>query len=49
MLSRESCICRTPEGKVLEDIPQRMLETLIPKSEPGYVMIVLGKLKGQVR
>ena len=25
-----------------------MVETLIPKTEPGYVMVVNGELKGQV-
>ncbi|CAI9740198.1 G-patch domain and KOW motifs-containing protein-like [Octopus vulgaris] len=48
ILSKENCICKTDEGRLLEEISQRMLETVIPKDSPGFVMILSGKYKGQV-
>ncbi len=43
------CVCRTEDGKILEGLTQDMLETVIPKTEPSFVMIVNGSHKGQVR
>ncbi|XP_068104468.1 G-patch domain and KOW motifs-containing protein [Hyperolius riggenbachi] len=48
VVSPTTCVCRTENGRILEDIKQNMLETLIPKEEGGYVMVVLGKHRGQV-
>ncbi|XP_070558433.1 G-patch domain and KOW motifs-containing protein-like [Ptychodera flava] len=48
VVTRDSCSCRTDDDKLLEDLKQEMLETLIPKADPGHVMIVTGKYKGQV-
>lgn len=48
VVTRDTCICKTQEGKLLEDISQSMLETVIPKTEPSYVMIVDGKYRGQL-
>ncbi|PIK62796.1 putative G patch domain and KOW motifs-containing protein [Apostichopus japonicus] len=45
---QDVCSCQTNEGTLLHDIHQSMLETLIPRAEPGYVMIVQGKHGGQV-
>ncbi|XP_044124225.1 G-patch domain and KOW motifs-containing protein [Bufo gargarizans] len=42
------CVCRTESGRILEDITQDMLETVIPKEEGDHVMVVLGKHRGQV-
>lgn len=42
------CICRTDEGKVLENISISMLETVIPKHDPAYIMVVSGKHVGKV-
>ncbi|XP_038046029.1 G-patch domain and KOW motifs-containing protein-like [Patiria miniata] len=42
------CTCRTEDGRILEDIDQSMLETLIPKGDMACVMIVAGKLRGQL-
>ncbi|XP_053329204.1 G-patch domain and KOW motifs-containing protein [Spea bombifrons] len=46
--SPRSCVCRTESGRILEDIKQDMLETVIPKEEGDRVMVVLGKHRGQV-
>ncbi|XP_056393633.1 G-patch domain and KOW motifs-containing protein isoform X2 [Hyla sarda] len=48
VLSPTTCVCRTENGRILEDIKQDMLETLIPKEEGDHVMVVLGKHRGQV-
>ncbi|KAJ8046817.1 G-patch domain and KOW motifs-containing protein [Holothuria leucospilota] len=48
VVRRDICSCRTDEGKLLEDISENMLETLIPRTEPGYIMVVQGKYTGQV-
>ncbi|KAK3608339.1 hypothetical protein CHS0354_030794 [Potamilus streckersoni] len=47
VLDKDRCVCKTEDGKVL-DIPQSMMETVIPKSEPAHVVIVSGKHRGQV-
>ncbi|MEE6526012.1 hypothetical protein FKM82_026376 [Ascaphus truei] len=48
VLSPGSCVCRTENGHMLEDIRQDMLETVIPKQEGECVMVVLGEHRGQV-
>ncbi|XP_006625509.1 G-patch domain and KOW motifs-containing protein isoform X2 [Lepisosteus oculatus] len=48
VLTPESCVCRTDEGRLLEDVKQTMLETIVPKSESDSIMVVLGKHRGQV-
>lgn len=48
ILSSKYCVCRTEDGKYLDDVKPSMLETVIPRSEPPYVMIVRGKYKGQL-
>lgn len=48
VLSPTTCVCRTENGRILEDIKQDMLETVIPKEEGARVMVVLGKHRGQV-
>ncbi|XP_069842911.1 G-patch domain and KOW motifs-containing protein [Dendropsophus ebraccatus] len=48
VLSPTTCVCRTESGRILEDIKQNMLETVIPKDEGDHVMVVLGKHRGQV-
>ena len=45
---RDSCVIKTQEGRVYEDIPHKMLETLIPKNEGAIVMIVVGKYRGRL-
>ena len=42
------CICRTDEGRVLENVQQTMVETVIPRSDPAYVMVVGGQYQGKV-
>ncbi|XP_033643445.1 G-patch domain and KOW motifs-containing protein-like [Asterias rubens] len=46
--TRDTCTCRTDDGKLLDGIDQSMVETLIPKTEMACVMIVAGGLKGQL-
>ncbi|XP_002734070.1 G-patch domain and KOW motifs-containing protein-like [Saccoglossus kowalevskii] len=48
VVTHDMCSCRTEDGKLLEELKQDMLETLIPKSQPGYIMVVNGKYKGQL-
>nr|DBA21644.1 TPA: hypothetical protein GDO54_018253 [Pyxicephalus adspersus] len=48
VLSPTTCVCRTENGRILEDLKQDMLETVIPKEEGAYVMVVLGKYRWQV-
>ncbi|XP_061187487.1 G-patch domain and KOW motifs-containing protein-like [Saccostrea echinata] len=44
----ENCICKTEDGKVLEGLSQLQLETVIPKSDRAFVLIVSGKFRGQL-
>uniref|UniRef100_UPI00398F20D0 G-patch domain and KOW motifs-containing protein n=1 Tax=Pristiophorus japonicus TaxID=55135 RepID=UPI00398F20D0 len=48
VLSYDTCVCRTEEGRLLEGIKQSMLETVIPKRDSDHVMVVIGRHKGQV-
>ncbi|XP_047458564.1 G-patch domain and KOW motifs-containing protein [Mugil cephalus] len=48
VLTPSTCVCRTEEGRLLDDVKQNMLETIVPKSENDYVMVVVGEQKGQV-
>uniref|UniRef100_A0A3Q0RNI8 G-patch domain and KOW motifs-containing protein n=1 Tax=Amphilophus citrinellus TaxID=61819 RepID=A0A3Q0RNI8_AMPCI len=47
VLTPSTCVCRTEEGRLLDDVKQDMLETIVPKSEYDSVMVVLGEHKGQ--
>lgn len=44
----ENCICKSEEGNVLEGLAQSQLETVIPKSEGAFVLVVSGKYRGQL-
>ncbi|XP_012585822.1 PREDICTED: G patch domain and KOW motifs-containing protein [Condylura cristata] len=48
VLSPDTCVCRTDEGRVLEGLREDMLETLVPKVEGDRVMVVLGPQAGRV-
>ncbi|XP_036600353.1 G-patch domain and KOW motifs-containing protein [Trichosurus vulpecula] len=48
VLSPDTCVCRTDEGRLLEGLREDMLETLIPKEEEARVMVVLGPHRGQL-
>uniref|UniRef100_A0A3Q3JPA4 G-patch domain and KOW motifs-containing protein n=1 Tax=Monopterus albus TaxID=43700 RepID=A0A3Q3JPA4_MONAL len=48
VLAPTTCVCRTEEGRLLDDVQQDMLETIVPKSDSDSVMVVLGKHRGQV-
>ncbi|XP_064473645.1 G-patch domain and KOW motifs-containing protein-like [Ornithodoros turicata] len=46
--SLTTCLCNTEDGKILEDVTASMLETVIPRKSPGYVMVLTGRYCGQV-
>ncbi|XP_041859814.1 G-patch domain and KOW motifs-containing protein [Melanotaenia boesemani] len=48
VLTPFTCVCRAEEGRLLDDVKQDMLETIVPKSEYDSVMVVLGEHRGQV-
>lgn len=48
VLTPHTCVCRTEEGRLLDDITQKMLETIVPKNDSDYIMVVLGEHRGQV-
>ncbi|XP_068605940.1 G-patch domain and KOW motifs-containing protein [Brachionichthys hirsutus] len=48
VLTPGTCVCRTEEGRLLDDVKQDMLETIVPKSEDDSIMVVLGEHRGQV-
>jgi hypothetical protein len=48
VIDRHSCVCRTDEGTLLDDIDERMIETVIPRNVNSVVMIVKDKYKGEV-
>lgn len=48
VLSPDTCVCRTDEGRILEGLREDMLETLVPKVEGNRVMVVLGPQAGRV-
>ncbi|XP_029520763.1 G-patch domain and KOW motifs-containing protein [Oncorhynchus nerka] len=48
VLTPNICVCRTEEGRFLDDVKQTMLETIVPKSDSDDIMVVLGEHRGQV-
>ena len=48
VVSRTHCSCQTEDGIFLDSVDISMLETVIPRDDPAYVMVVSGKRKGQV-
>ena len=42
------CVCRTEGNKVIPDVPQSSLETVIPRADDAYVAIVSGVNMGQI-
>ncbi|XP_061626629.1 G-patch domain and KOW motifs-containing protein isoform X1 [Phyllopteryx taeniolatus] len=48
VLTPSTCICRTEEGRLIDDVKQNMLETIVPKTEYDAIMVVLGEHRGQV-
>lgn len=48
VISQSLCTCQTEEKKLLEDVRQKDLETVIPKSKGAYVMVIGGKYQGQL-
>ncbi|XP_077185577.1 G-patch domain and KOW motifs-containing protein [Paroedura picta] len=48
VLKPDTCVCRTEEGRILDGIQESMLETVIPRGDADWVMVVLGERAGQV-
>ncbi|XP_054648146.1 G-patch domain and KOW motifs-containing protein [Dunckerocampus dactyliophorus] len=48
VLTPYTCICRTEEGRLLDDVKETMLETIVPKGDDDAIMVVLGEHRGQV-
>ncbi|XP_051758798.1 G-patch domain and KOW motifs-containing protein [Ctenopharyngodon idella] len=48
VVTPHTCVCRTEDGRLLDDIRQKMLETIVPKNDSDYIMVVLGEHRGQV-
>ncbi|CAL1538698.1 unnamed protein product [Lymnaea stagnalis] len=42
------CMCKTEDGKVIENLLQTQLETVIPKNDRAYVAVVSGSHRGQI-
>ncbi|XP_060930801.1 G-patch domain and KOW motifs-containing protein [Limanda limanda] len=48
VVTPSTCVCRTEEGRLLDDVKQDMLETIVPKRDDEAIMVVLGEHRGQV-
>jgi len=48
VISEKHCICKTESGKLLDKISTSKLETVIPRTDPAYVMVVNGRRKTQI-
>ncbi|XP_051499937.1 LOW QUALITY PROTEIN: G-patch domain and KOW motifs-containing protein [Apus apus] len=48
LLSSDTCVCRTDDGRLVEGLREAMLETVIPRGEGDRVMVVLGEHAGRV-
>ncbi|XP_068785393.1 G-patch domain and KOW motifs-containing protein isoform X2 [Struthio camelus] len=48
VVSGDTCVCRTDEGRLVEGLREAMLETVIPRGEADRVMVVLGQHAGKV-
>ncbi|KAJ8411966.1 hypothetical protein AAFF_G00142330 [Aldrovandia affinis] len=48
VLTAETCVCRTEEGRLLDDVKQGMLETVVPRRDSDSIMVVLGEHRGEV-
>ncbi|KAM4609682.1 G-patch domain and KOW motifs-containing protein [Polymixia lowei] len=48
VLTPSICVCRTEEGRLLDDVKQAMVETVVPKKDSDTIMVVLGEHRGQV-
>ncbi|XP_015776264.1 PREDICTED: G patch domain and KOW motifs-containing protein-like, partial [Acropora digitifera] len=48
VVSKDSCVCETEEGRLLEDVAQSDLETVIPKAQDAHVRVVRGPHRGQL-
>lgn len=48
VVSPDNCVCRTDNGTVLENLTQSDMETVIPKMEKSFVILVSSKHRGQL-
>ncbi|NWU97263.1 GPKOW protein, partial [Upupa epops] len=48
MVTPDTCVCRTDEGRLVEGLRVSMLETVIPRGESDRVMVVQGEHRGKI-
>ncbi|XP_026532120.1 G-patch domain and KOW motifs-containing protein [Notechis scutatus] len=48
VLKPDTCVCRIAEGQILDGIHESMLETVIPRNDSDWVMVVLGEHVGKM-
>ncbi|NXA66747.1 GPKOW protein, partial [Mohoua ochrocephala] len=48
LLSADTCVCRTDDGRLVEGLREASLETVVPRGHSGRVMVVLGEHAGKV-
>ncbi|XP_063150169.1 G-patch domain and KOW motifs-containing protein isoform X1 [Candoia aspera] len=48
VLKPDTCVCRIEEGQILDGIHESMLETVIPRNDSDWVMVVLGEHVGRM-
>jgi len=47
VISLDRCMCKTDENRILDDVHESYLETVVPKTKGSYVKILHGRSKGQ--
>ncbi|KAL7988168.1 hypothetical protein Chor_007087 [Crotalus horridus] len=48
VLKPDTCVCRIDKGQILDGIHESMLETVIPRNDSDWVMVVLGEHVGKM-
>ncbi|NWV25318.1 GPKOW protein, partial [Origma solitaria] len=48
LLSPDTCVCRTDDGRLVEGLRGASLETVVPRGASDRVMAVLGEHAGKV-
>ncbi|NXO73965.1 GPKOW protein, partial [Phainopepla nitens] len=48
VLSPDTCVCRTDDGRLVEGLRAASLETVVPRGGSDRVMVVLGEHAGLV-
>ncbi|NXB01418.1 GPKOW protein, partial [Cnemophilus loriae] len=48
LLSPDTCVCRTEDGRLVEGLQEAPLETVVPQVNSDHVVVVLGQHVGKV-